>query len=128
MPPFDPHMQKTILLISRDQSLQASRALVLESAGYRTIRSESISDSLPFVTRAQMAIIGHSFTRAEQDDFIERALETNPSLYVLCLRFGLVQPEAILQTCHDCFAFQRGEARVYVVEENNLISWPKPAS
>jgi hypothetical protein len=33
-------MPKTILLVSRDENLQNSRALVLEGAGYRTMKAQ----------------------------------------------------------------------------------------
>jgi hypothetical protein len=112
MAPLYPPMQKTILLVSRDESLQATRALILENAGYRTVRCGSLSCAIPLATRAEMAIVGHSFTPAEQDEFFGNAHETNPSLYVLCLCFELVQPEALLKACDACFASQPG-ARSY---------------
>jgi hypothetical protein len=50
-----------------------------------------------------MSIIGHTFTPEEQDDFIDRVHEENPSVFVLCLRFGLAQPRALLTAVNNCF-------------------------
>jgi hypothetical protein len=121
-------MPKTILLVSRDQTPQATRALVLERAGYRTMRTESMASAVPLASQSQMAIIGHTFCPAEQNDFIERVHEANPSVYLLCLRFGLVHPSTLLGHVASCFAAQPGGSRVCVIEETNLIAWPKRAS
>jgi hypothetical protein len=75
-----------------------------------------------------MAIIGHTFTPAEHNDFVERVHEVNPGVYLLCLRFGLVQPHTLLTYVTNCFAAQSGGSRVCVIEETNLIAWPKRAS
>jgi hypothetical protein len=91
-----PLMQKTILLVSRDGSSQETRALILEHAGYRTVHSETISSAVPLAAGSQMAIIGHSLNPSEQDEFVKNAPEINPNLYVLYLRYGLVQPESLL--------------------------------
>lgn len=121
-------MHKTILLISRDARLQSSRALILEAAGYRTIRTANLTSAVHLSAHCQMSIIGHSFTVAEQDDFVERVREGNPSAFVLCLRFGLTQPRALLKAISDCFGAQPGGSRICVLEESNLIEWPKKAS
>jgi hypothetical protein len=92
-------MPKTILLLSRDENLQNSRALVLEGAGYRTIKTSSLTSALQLSSHCQMSIIGHTFSSIEQDDFVDRVHEGNPSVFVLCLRFGLTQPRALDCCC-----------------------------
>lgn len=121
-------MPKTILLVSRDENLQNSRALVLEGVGYRTIKTGSLTSAVQLSSHCQMSIIGHTFNPKEQDDFIERVHESNPSVFVLCLRFGLTQPRALLTAVDNCFATQPGGSRVCILEESNLIAWPKRAS
>jgi DNA-binding response OmpR family regulator len=98
-------MHKTILLVSRDRNLQATRASILEQAGYRTMRSP-----------------------AEQDQFIDVVHEANPSVFVLCLRYGLAQPSTLLRHVEDCFAAQPGGSRLCVIEKSNVVAWPKKAS
>lgn len=121
-------MPKTILLISRDENLQNSRALVLEAAGYRTIKTGSLISAVQLSSHCQMSVIGHTFTPEEQDDFIDRVHEGNPSVFVLCLRFGLTQPHALLTAVANCFASQPGGSRVCIIDESNVIAWPKKAS
>jgi hypothetical protein len=121
-------MPKTILLLSRDENLQNSRALVLEGAGYRTIKTSSLTSALQLSSHCQMSIIGHTFSSIEQADFVDRVHEGNPSVFVLCLHFGLTQPRALLTAVANCFAAQPSGSRVCIVEESNVIAWPKKAS
>lgn len=121
-------MQKTILLVSRDENLQATRALVLERVGYRTMRTASMASAVPLASNCQMSIIGHTFSPAEQDEFIDRVHESNPSVFILCLRFGLVEASMLLTHVANCFAAQPGGSRICVIEESNVIAWPKKAS
>jgi hypothetical protein len=121
-------MSKTILLVSRDEGLQNTRALILEGIGYRTIKTCSLTSAIQLSSHCQMSIIGHTFTPEEQDGFIDRVHEGNPSVFVLCLRFGLTQPRALLSAVEDGFATQPGGSRVCIVEESNVVAWPKRAS
>ncbi|HTF61437.1 MAG TPA: hypothetical protein VK638_01865 [Edaphobacter sp.] len=121
-------MSKTILLVSRDENLQSSRALTLERAGYRTIRTGSMTSAVQLGAHCQMSIIGHTFRAWEQDDFVERVHEGNPSVFILCLHFALTQPQALLRAVEDCFAAQPGGSRICVIEQSNVIAWPKKAS
>jgi hypothetical protein len=121
-------MHKTILLVSRDATLQATRASVLERAGYRTMRTASLTSAVQLSAHCQMSIIGHTFSPAEQDEFIDLVHEANPSVFVLCLRYGLAQPSTLLMHVQDCFGAQPGGSRICVIEESNVIAWPKKAS
>ena len=121
-------MPKTILLVSRDENLQNSHALVLERVGYRTIKTGSLTSALQLSSYCQMSIIGHTFSPQEQDDFIDRVHEGNPSIFVLCLRFGVAQPQALLTAVANCFAAQPGGSRVCIMEESNISAWPQRAS
>ncbi|HTF64511.1 MAG TPA: hypothetical protein VK638_17650 [Edaphobacter sp.] len=121
-------MHKTILLVSRDENLQKSRALVLEGVGYQTIKTGSLISAVQLSSHCQMSIIGHTFSPEEQDEFIDRVHEGNPSVFILCLRFGLSQPQALLTAVANCFDTQPGGSRVCILEESNVIAWPKRAS
>jgi hypothetical protein len=121
-------MPKTILLLSRDENLQNSRALILEAVGYRTIKTGSLISAVQLSSHCQMSIVGHTFSVDEQDDFIDQVHEGNPSVFVLCLRFGLSNPRALLTAVNNCFAAQPGGSRVCIMEESNVVAWPKRAS
>ncbi|MGB9415098.1 MAG: hypothetical protein WCB58_02205 [Acidobacteriaceae bacterium] len=121
-------MHKTILLVSRDLKLQATRASMLERAGYRTMRTTSLVSAIALAPHCQMSIIGHTFAFAEQNDFIDSVHEANPSVFVLCLRYGLAQPSVLLKHVEDCFRAQPGGSRICVIERKNVVAWPKKAS
>jgi DNA-binding NtrC family response regulator len=121
-------MSKTILLVSRDKNLQNARARILEGVGYRTIKTSSLTSAVQLSSHCQMSIIGHTFNPKEQDDFIDSVHEANPSVYVLCLRCDLAQPQALLDAVASCFASQPGGVRICIFEGNNVIAWPKRAS
>ena len=72
--------------------------------------------------------IGHTFSPAEQDQFIDLVHEENPSVFVLCLRYGFAQPSMLLRHVDDCFAAQPGGSRLCVIEKSNVVAWPKKAS
>jgi hypothetical protein len=121
-------MQKTILLVSRDQRVQADRTLAFSRAGYRTMRTGSLTSAVQLAAYCQMAIIGNTFSVREQSAFMRDAHETYPSLLVLCLRSGLAGPNTLPVYVADFFEARRGELRMRVVEETNLLAWPKKAS
>lgn len=106
-------MYKTTLLVSRDERLQETRAVVLRKGGYHTMSSTNMTSALQLAGRCQMSIIGHTFTPNEQDEFIDRVYESSPSVYRVCLHFSLTQPQELLKVVGDCFAGQPG-ARGYV--------------
>ena len=78
-------MPQTISLVSRDEALQNTRASILEGAGYRMIKTGSLISAVRLSSNCQMSIIGHTFSPEEQDDFIDRVHEGNPSVYIACL-------------------------------------------
>ena len=121
-------MPKTIQLVSRDRNLQAARALILERAGYRTMRTSNLTSALQLAANCQMSIIGDTFNLAEQDDFIARVHDASPSVFILCLRYRLTDPTALLKAVADCFTTPPGGSRICVLEPSKLIAWPKKAS
>ena len=121
-------MQKTILLVSRDEKIQANRAAALNQAGYRTMRTGSLTSAVQLAANCQMTIIGNTFSTGEQNQFIKTIHDAYPSLLILCLRSSLPHPNALLAHVADCFGIRRGESRIRVIEESNLIAWPQKAS
>lgn len=87
-----------------------------------------MTSALQLAAHCQMSIIGHTFNPHEQDDFIERVHESNPGVFILCLRFALTQPQELLKAVSACFAAQPGGSRVCVIEPSNVVAWPKKAS
>jgi DNA-binding response OmpR family regulator len=69
-------MYKTILLVSRDERLQETQALVLRQGRYHTMSATNMTSALQLAGRCQMSIIGHTFTPHEQDEFIDRVHES----------------------------------------------------
>jgi hypothetical protein len=121
-------MQKTILLVSRDEKIQANRASVLNRAGYRTMRTGSLTSAVQLAAYCQMAVIGSTFSFREQDAYMRSVHEAYPSLFTLCLRSGLPDPNTLPAHVADFFGAARGESRIRVIEDSNLIAWPKKAS
>jgi hypothetical protein len=79
------------LTAQHDEGLQKIRALLLQRAGYRRISTGHMANALQFATHCEMSIIGHTFSPQEQDDFIDRVHESNPNVFLLCVRFALTQ-------------------------------------
>jgi hypothetical protein len=121
-------MYKTILLVSRDERPQETRALVLRQGGYHTMSTTNMTSALQLAGQCQMSFIGHTFRPDEQDEFIDRVHESNLGVFFICLHFSLTQPQELLKVVSDCFAGQPGGSRVCVIEQNNVIAWPKKAS
>jgi len=121
-------MQKTILLVSRDEKIQANRAFVLHRAGYRTMRTASLTSAVQLAAYCQMTVIGNTFSFREQDAFMSNVHAAYPNLFMLCLRSGLANPNALPAHVADFFGTGRGKSRIRVIEESNLIAWPQKAS
>jgi hypothetical protein len=115
-------------ICARDRNLQATRASILEQAGYRTMRTASLTSAVPLASHCQMSIIGHTFSPAEQDHFIDLVHNANPGVFVLCLRYGLAESKTLLRHVDHCFAAQPGGSRICVIDKSNVVAWPKKAS
>jgi hypothetical protein len=120
-------MPQTILLVSRDEALQNTRALILEGAGYRTITTGSLISAVQLSSHRQMSIIGHTLSPEEQDDFIDRVHEEIQA-YISYVSLWTNAAWSALDPVVKCFAPHPGGSRVCIMEESNLIAWPKRAS
>jgi DNA-binding response OmpR family regulator len=110
-------MQRTVLLVSRDDELQLTRSILLQDAGYQVFRVDSVTGAvlLSGAERPNIALLCFTFTVDEQEAFIERVQETNSSLFVLCLRNGDVQPSDLLEACARSFRNQPGMTNVRIL-------------
>ena len=110
-------MQRSILLVSRDDELQIARSMLLQDAGYQSFRVDSLSGAVLMVgaERPQIALLCFTFSADEQERFIEQVQETNSSLFVLCLRNGDISSSDLLDACERCFRAQPGMALVRVL-------------
>jgi hypothetical protein len=55
-------MRHAILIVSKDKSLLESRALLLKSAGYLTLKASTITGSAGLASFCHLAIIDKTFT------------------------------------------------------------------
>jgi hypothetical protein len=53
--------------------------------------AESAPNVLQLTAHCQMSIVGPTFSRQEQGDFIDRVHEGNPNIFLLCVRFALTR-------------------------------------
>jgi hypothetical protein len=70
-----------------------------------------------------MSIVGHTFKPEEQSDFVERAHEVNAQMPIVCLGFGLVEPDTLLKIIASCLETEPGDPRVWKIEPTSLIEW-----
>lgn len=117
-------MQRTILLLSRDESLLATRGLILEKAGYRSISATESRLALPLAGQFQpsIAIVDHTFSPNEQQAFVESLQEAHPGIFVLIVRFGLLHAAQLLEECECCLSNQPGGPRVRIMEPDFTVS------
>jgi DNA-binding response OmpR family regulator len=110
-------MPRSILLVSRDDDLQISRSLLLQDAGYTAYRVDSVQGALMVakVERPNIALLCHTLSVDEQETFIERAQETNSSLFVVCVREREIPESDLIGACERCFRKQPGMSQVIVL-------------
>jgi len=121
-------MSRTILLVSQNPALQSERALLLEQAGYNTMRTGNLTSAIQLAANCQMSLIDQTFGLADQNEFIEHVHECSPSVFILCLRHAPPDSRALLQAVEGCFHTQPGGSRICIFGPSNVISWPRKAS
>jgi hypothetical protein len=92
------------------------------------MRTGSLTSAVQLAAYCQMAVIGNTFSPREQSSFTRDVHEAYPSLLMLCLRSGLIDANTLPEYVANLFAIARGESRIRVIEEDNLLAWPKKAS
>jgi hypothetical protein len=92
------------------------------------MRTGSLTSAVQLAAYCQMAVIGNTFSIREQSAFMKDVHEAYPSLLMMSLRSGLDDPNTLPVYVADFFEARRGESRIRVIEETNLLAWPKKAS
>lgn len=98
---------------------------MLDKAGYRTIKTYNITSAIRRASEYHLAIIGHTFEPTDQESFVEQVHKTYPSLFVICLRYGMIHPQTLLTAVETAFAAQPGGTRFWVIEMSEIASWPE---
>jgi DNA-binding response OmpR family regulator len=91
--------------------------MLLQDAGYQAFRVDSVTGALIVAgtERPNIALLCYTLTVDEQERFIERARETNNSLFVVCLRNRNVQESELIGACEQCFRKQPGMSQVMIL-------------
>ena len=97
-----------ILLVSRDEVLEKTRALVMQQGGYHTVSTGNMTCALELAARCEMCIIEHTFSPDEQDEFIDRVHASYPNVCQVCLRFPMTHPHELLKIVRNCSVGQPG--------------------
>jgi hypothetical protein len=66
--------------------------------------------------RPDLIVLGQTFDIEEQNDFVDRLKESLPGIHVLCLRFGLIQPQRLLKEIETILSGQPGGTRVHLLD------------
>jgi hypothetical protein len=97
-------MQRPVLLASRDLHRLAPHVLILRMAGYMTLEMRSLQ-SIPSIAECNMlttVVIDHTFSAAEQQEFIERLEQESPRTHVITLKADGIDPEELVSLCAAC--------------------------
>jgi hypothetical protein len=110
-------MRHTILIASKEETLLGTRALLLESTGYSTLKASTLTGAVGLAFYCHMAIIDKTFTTKDHEDFVDRVHRDCPNLVVLCLRTGLIDPQVLIQSVTDCLAAKYDGPKVVVIDD-----------
>jgi hypothetical protein len=110
-------MRHAILIVSKDKSLLESRALLLKSAGYLTLKASTITGSAGLASFCHLAIIDKTFTTEDHEDFIHRVHRDRRDLVVLSLRRGLIKPEVLIKAVTDCLTARPKDPKVVIIDD-----------
>jgi hypothetical protein len=141
-------MLRSLLVVSRDESLLNSRLLVLGLRGFPAVGTTSIDEALKTAksTNPAVVIICHTFSLFEQSRFVTNLRRVCPTAVVMRLKIGEVAPEHLIADCELCFMptdlseeflanaaaglsiCSGSDTRAEANKLNNLIEWPIPSS
>lgn len=112
-------MRHTILVLSHDERLLATRELILKSAGYDAHCALDAQAALALAKKAKpdLVVICQTFSPADQSAFIEKLHQANPSVVILAIRSDIISPDRLLTECERLLAPSSDSARVRVFEE-----------
>jgi DNA-binding response OmpR family regulator len=117
-------MSDPIMLVSTDESLAHTRALVLQSAGFQTITTTSLANATQF--DGSLLIIDWTLSDCECQEFMKQLREAKPGLTVLLLDEILSDPEALIEAVTE-HASNSVSSRSSANDEP-VLRWPPKAS
>ena len=79
-------MKRTILCVSFDQTVSASRKTALEEAGYTVVATTQVPDALQMLSSVgfDLIIVGHRFTPADKHKLSSHARENGTPVLLIC--------------------------------------------
>jgi hypothetical protein len=97
-------MRYTILLVCADKMLLDTRSLVLEIAGYRTLRASTLMSGLGLAFCCNLVVIDTTYSDDQQEEFLARLHDENPKISVLRLDKTLTALESLVETVKKALA------------------------
>ena len=97
-------MRYTILLVCADKMLLDTRSLVLETAGYRTLRASTLMSGLGLAFCCNLVVIDTTFSDDQQEEFVARLHDKNPKISLLRLDTRVTALESLVETVKKALA------------------------
>jgi hypothetical protein len=97
-------MRYTILLVCADKMLLDTRSLVLETAGYRTLRASTLMSGLGLAFCCHLVVIDTTFSDNQQEEFVARLHDKNPKIPLLRLDTRVTALEWLMETVKKALA------------------------
>ena len=91
-------MRYTILLVCADKMLLDTRSLVLEIAGYRTLRASTLMSGLGLTFCCNLVVIDTTYSDDQQEEFLARLHNKNPNISLLRLDTRVTALESLVET------------------------------
>jgi len=91
-------MRYTILLVCADKMLLDTKSLVLETAGYRTLRASTLMSGLGLAFCCNLVVIDTTFSDDQQEEFVVRMHDKNPKIPLLRLDTRVTALESLMET------------------------------
>lgn len=110
-------MNQTVLLAFRDDLQLRNRSATLRNAGYKTACANNLPNAmaLSFYTAPNLIVLGDSFTDAEQAAFVDELHESQPGIWVLCLKSS-VKADSLTEQCRSILSGEPGSAKVRLAQ------------
>jgi hypothetical protein len=97
-------MRYTILLVCADKMLLDTRSLVLEIAGYRTLRASTLMSGLGLAFCCNLVVIDTTYSDDQQEEFLARLHDENPKISLLRRDTSVTALESLTETVKKVLA------------------------
>jgi DNA-binding response OmpR family regulator len=79
-------MKRTILCVSFDETVAASRRAALEEAGYAVVTTTQIAEALELLSSVgfDLIVVGHRFSTSDKHKLAAEARERGTSVLLIC--------------------------------------------